>query len=321
VARIAPLAGLTVPHFGQGKAMNVQARAMLTSSLSLTSRHEAKAAEGVNGSRATGKIHSLSTLEKYVSALAAAGQWARENADLRHLRDLTVELAREYLAERAAAGISQKQLDADRNAMAFVLGRGAVEREYAVVQPEVQSRAYTPEQVHAVMAHQDPRNALATELAWKAGLRAHELLTLRRADEAAPAAHRHWRTDLFAGRGGVRYVVTGKGGLSRQVQIPSALASRIEQARTGHTVTVTDRRTFYRSNYNLAGGNAWSKSFGAAAVRALGWSNGAHGLRHTYAQQRMVELQALGYEYRDAREVVSQELGHFRGEIVEVYLR
>ncbi len=35
----------------------------------------------------------------------------------------------------------------------------------------------------------------------------------------------------------------------------------------------------------------------------------------------MRELQGLGKAYYPAREIVSQELGHFRGDIVEVYLR
>ena len=69
---------------------------------------------------------------------------------------------------------------------------------------------------------------------------------------------------------------------------------------------------------------AYGKSFSAAFTRAsnqvLGWSGGAHGLRHTYAQERMSELQC--HMTRDlALEVVSQELGHFRPEITEVYLR
>jgi len=50
--------------------------------------------------------------------------------------------------------------------------------------------------------------------------------------------------------------------------------------------------------------------------RVLGWSHGDHGLRHSYARERMVELQGQGRHYREAR-----ELGHFRGDIDEVYLR
>ena len=61
-------------------------------------------------------------------------------------------------------------------------------------------------------------------------------------------------------------------------------------------------------------------SVSAASERALGWSTGAHGLRHSYAQERMAELQAS--LSRDAAlTTVSQEMGHFRPEITETYLR
>ena len=86
-------------------------------------------------------------------------------------------------------------------------------------------------------------------------------------------------------------------------------------------VTIRDRGIVYRQHYDLGGGNAWSKSFSEASTRALGRSHGAHGLRHSYAQERMAELQSCGFDYAAAREIVSQELGHFRGDVVEVYLR
>ena len=35
----------------------------------------------------------------------------------------------------------------------------------------------------------------------------------------------------------------------------------------------------------------------------------------------MNTLQGNGYEYREALEIVSQEMGHFRADITEVYLR
>jgi hypothetical protein len=312
---------LTVPRFGQGKPMDVQARAVLKQSLSLTSRHEAKMTASVAGSQSTGKIHSIATFDKYAMALAQAGQWAREAVDVRHLRDLTAELAQAYLAERATDGIGQKQLDADRNALEFVTGKGSLARETARSVTARRSRAYMPEQIHLVVAGQDPRNALATEIAWRAGLRAHELLTIKRTNEATAATHRRWSEHRFAGREGARYVVTGKGGLRREVFVPRELSSRLEAQRHRDPVTLRDRGIVYQQHYNLGGGNAWSKSFGVASARALGWAHGAHGRRHSYAQERMVELQARGFDYVAAREIVSQELGHFRGDVVEAYLR
>jgi hypothetical protein len=44
-------------------------------------------------------------------------------------------------------------------------------------------------------------------------------------------------------------------------------------------------------------------------------------LRHSYAQDRVMELQTLRLSQEAAKEVVSQELGHFRPEITDTYLR
>lgn len=48
---------------------------------------------------------------------------------------------------------------------------------------------------------------------------------------------------------------------------------------------------------------------------------GSHGLRHTYAQNRMNELQTEGVGYRTACLIVSREMGHERPSITELYLR
>ena len=96
---------------------------------------------------------------------------------------------------------------------------------------------------------------------------------------------------------------------------------RLEERRWERPKTVTDRGIRYTQHYDLGGGLAWSRSFSAASKRALGWSTGAHGLRHKYAQERLDELQGDGYEYNTALETVSQEMGHFRADITEVYLR
>nr|AKN36203.1 hypothetical protein [Vibrio splendidus] len=66
---------------------------------------------------------------------------------------------------------------------------------------------------------QTERNALATEIAHAAGLRAHELHTLQRLDERTPDP-RPALEEKFSGREGERYTVEGKGGLIREVLIP-----------------------------------------------------------------------------------------------------
>ena len=85
--------------------------------------------------------------------------------------------------------------------------------------------------------------------------------------------------------------------------------ARLEARQHDETVWVTDRGIRYILRYDIAGGVAWSVSFSGASKRVLGWSRGAHGVRHAYVQKCMQELQRLLIR-TDALETVSQELGH-----------
>jgi hypothetical protein len=97
------------------------------------------------------------------------------------------------------------------------------------------------------------------------------------------------------------------------------LAQQLEKCRLAQSIIVKDRTINYTQHYQIGGGKGWSNSFSAASNRVLGWSHGAHGLRHSYAQNRMDELQQQGLIYAAALGIVSQELGHFRPDITNVY--
>ena len=235
-------------------------------------------------------------------------------------KELSTTTAKLYLEARASE-VGQKTLDLDRQALQAVLGEKleTIKSEHAQV---LESRAYTHQQVELVAAAQSDKHALATLIAENAGLRAHELLTLERADERPADTHREYRADRFTGRGDiVRYTVEGKGGLCREVALSKELSNKLEARRFDTPKQVYDRGIGYKQVYDIGGGKKWSDSFSKASDRELGWSTGAHGVRHEYAQSRMNELQSTGYIYKDALEVVSQEMGHFRPEITEVYLR
>ncbi len=134
--------------------------------------------------------------------------------------------------------------------------------------------------------------------------------------ESRPALGSKW-----LGREGSIYTVKGKGGLIRNVLIPNALATQLEQGRLAQPITVRDREINYLQRYDIGGGHKWSCSFSKASDRTLFFSNGGHGFRHSYAQERMAELRIFGLRRAIALETVSQELDHFRAEIIEVYLR
>lgn len=277
------------------------------------------------------QIRSVGSVRDYEQGLTRVAEWQQaEHPRLAQgLRGMTQELAIAYLEQRAEQ-VSQSTLNQERQAlqvmMQLVTHQLAPDARLPVVQSEKQtieqSRSYTTEQIALVVGAQNERNGLATEIAHAAGLRASELLTLQRIEERAPS-DRPAREEKFTGREpGARYTVHGKGGLIREIRLPTALAARLEVRRLDTPVRIDDRGVFRDSRYDIAGGHAWSRSFSAASDRVLGWSAGAHGMRHTYAQERYGELQARqGLSPHDAKETLSQELGHFRVEITECYLR
>ncbi|MGB7596762.1 MAG: hypothetical protein WBM09_04285, partial [Gallionella sp.] len=126
------------------------------------------------------------------------------------------------------------------------------------------------------------------------------------------------------------YTVIGKGGLIREVAIPLWMSEKLESKRIPPK-QVIDRGIFYVMNYEIGFGQAWSQSFSDASKKALGYSTGAHGLRHSFAKKRLYELIdaielhdpkiAQDRIHEEALPILSQELGHFRLDIVYCYLR
>jgi len=247
-----------------------------------------------------------------------------------HLRDLDHDRAISYLEQRAEE-VGQKSLDIERQAIQsmfrYVTGKLAEGETLSVIKSEheqiLHSRAYTLEQANAIADNQREQNTLSTQIAYAAGLRAKELIILLPIEER-PADIRQNKEPLdekFMHREGQLYSVIGKGGLVREVMIPDNLAERLEDRRLEQTRGVIDRNINYQQHYDIQAGSNWSQSFSRSSQHVLAWSNGAHGLRHSYAQERMDELRLHGLTREYALEVVSQELGHFRADITEIYLR
>ena len=271
-------------------------------------------------------LRSVGTVRNYEAALTRVAEWTKAEKISGGLTTLTPALAVQYLEQRGQ-NVGQKALDMERQAMQAMLqhvtGQLPAGERLPVIQSEqaqvLSGRAYTPEQAQRIAAAQSEYHGLATRIAHAAGLRAHELLTLRRGDERAPDP-RPTLDSKWQGRDGVIYTVQGKGGLVREVMMPHDLAARLEATRRDEPERITDRGIHYQSHYAIGGGQRWSNSVSAASERVLGWSTGAHGLRHSYAQERMNELQ-YSLNRERALETVSQEMGHFRPEITETYLR
>ncbi len=274
--------------------------------------------KGRHDHRDDGKIHSVGSARGYQQALKGVTKYVQEQR-LGDLRNMTTEIAQQYLAVRATL-VTQKTLDLDRQALQMHMGirLDVVKSEK---ETHLSTRSYSTAQIERIASAQSERNSLATQIAHCAGLRAHELLTIRPMEEREASKHREWSADRFLGREGARYTVEGKGGLVREVMLSNELAKQLEATRLVEPRQVVDRGVNYSQYYDIGGGRAWSQSFSAASQRELGFSTGAHGLRHSYAQERMDELQARGMSYENAKGTVAQEVGHFDKETTEAYLR
>jgi hypothetical protein len=281
------------------------------------------------------RLQAVGTVRNYEQALRNVALYTKSNFDI-GLKELSLDVANAYLEVRSLE-VKQSTLDMERQAIQVMMHEVtkaiSLEQKVGVVVGEkghhhviksqldtiLSTRSYTAQQAHVIAHAQTEKHSLSTQLAYASGLRAHELYTLRPNSEVH-ADDRPANEDKFAGRTGQLYTVTGKGGLTREVLIPNELAKQLENSRLTEPKDVVDRGINYTQHYNIGAGKNWSNSFSSASNRTLNWSNGAHGLRHSYAQERMKELR-FEMPYEKALEVVSQEMGHFRPDITEVYLR
>lgn len=137
-------------------------------------------------------LRSVGTVRNYEQGLTRVAEWTQQERLPGGLRAMTPELAIRYLEQRGQA-VGQKTLDMERQSMQammiYVTGKLAPSERLPVTKSELtqtlEGRAYTPQQAELIASAQTPHNALATEIAHAAGLRAHELLTLRPVAERA----------------------------------------------------------------------------------------------------------------------------------------
>ncbi|WP_109476965.1 site-specific integrase [Paraburkholderia sp. C35] len=262
-------------------------------------------------------VRSVGTERTYRQAFKGYLRWLIDNRislDDAGFRPMMLEYLEEF-----AEGHAQKSVNQAKNML---------EKVYSVRLPwfescipaVVQRRAYDFDQVERLIAFQTPQNQLSTLLCYDAGLRSHECITLRERALGKPSPRRNWTDARFCGRTDVEvFLVTGKGGLTREVAISTPLARELRKYARPHPTVIRDREIEHLSYFEIGGGQALSTSFSRASQIALGWTRGVHGLRHSFAHNRMRTLIPL-VGAKLALEILSQELGHFRPEICLAYL-
>lgn len=273
----------------------------------------------------SGVIRSVGTVRAYEQALRNVVGWMHSQRIGHSLNELNREMAERYLSERCTT-VSQSTLDQDRQALQAVLSCKLTVVKSKSVQTSRSkplsetSRIYSAEQFNMVLAKLSVEQRFAVRLSAATGLRAHEIYTLRRVSEQPKSLGRPWDRERHLGQSGVVYTVRGKGGLIREIIIPTALARALESYRLPTPATIKDRGITYQSYYALPGGQRLSAAFSTASKNALGWSKGLHSVRHMFAQQNMLWLMRHGKAYDQALLLVSQKLAHFRPAISERYL-
>ena len=273
---------------------------------------------GKSKSEEPNKLRSIMTYHRHIEVTATI----MDKLGIKRIKQITADIANKYIESQKNV-IASRSLENQRTLLQRIVDIYDPGNK-VIIQGDLKprewvNRSYTYEQVTTLMRHQNDRNRLSTAIAYSAGLRAQELLTIRRLDEASASTNRTWRSDRFQGIDGVRYIVKGKGGLYREVCIPKKLSDLLETKRLTEPKVVIDRKCPITTYYDIAGGKKFTDAFSQLSKSVFGWSHGAHGLRYAYAQERMNHT-VTNEPYSEKKEIVSQELGHFRKDITSHYL-
>ena len=266
------------------------------------------------------KVTSVMTADAHTSALTQFAKHLMSGSG-KHLKSASSSDAEEYL-RNIALSKKQSTVSLCRQAINLhLLPYQPVKHVVSAVPTIPVNRAYSSLQIKLLCAAAPPRLALSIGLAYSAGLRAMELVSLGPRGERF-TSNRDWNSQRFGGRGHyITFVVHGKGGLCREVRIAPELAEKLLALRRPLPISVSNRHARLTSYFDLIGGHDFSIQFTQLSKRVLGASHGAHGLRHSYAQQRLHELLCLGLIIDEAIKVVSQEMGHFAIKNTMAYLR
>ena len=266
------------------------------------------------------KISGVLTEVAHVSSLTQYAKWLIETKE-KHLKNSNIADAQKYLEYKASTCLQSTVSLACQSINFHILRASPIPFVAAKTATIPKDRAYTRKQIDLLVEMAHPALGLAILLAEDAGLREMELLSIAEV-LSLNESDRPWCQERFSGRSDdVAFVVWGKGRLVRQVRLSESLAERMRELLRPFPVRVAHRTAHLISHFELLGGHLLSSQFGRLSMHILGFSNGAHGLRHSFAQRRRNELLCCGFSLDEAVLILSQELGHFSIKNTIAYLR
>jgi len=258
-------------------------------------------------------VYSYNTKEQYINTATELLKYARDEFGIKDAARLTNEAVNSFLQTKIAQGVARATFDKYSSAIEkFVVGLNKFQEQHnlptvsidisesrqiaqEMLEKTIQSRAYSDPQ--SLIANiKDNTFKIIAEAQLAGGFRLSEL--------------NHMSLQNFLDNS-VFLVISGKGGLDRQVELPQDIyKSLLELAKQPNT-----------SNGKFAFDmNEYRNELKAAAQASNQSYSGSHGLRWNFAQSKYLELSAKYGEVR-ALQLVSNLLGHSRSDITKHYLK
>jgi integrase len=283
-------------------------------------------------SKASGAIlRSDRTVQRYQGDLGRAAEVIQKLYGVHKLKDITQQQAQNYINARLQENIRVRTVQGYAKALQMlplVSQLHVPARNTDKQDKPMQARAYTREQIHAMQQHIALTNAkLATQIMLESGCRTKDLasLCLERERPARNARLDKLHADRFLGREDwIRVTFIGKGGHEYTSTISPKTARELEKMRLLIPRDFRERNQpniVTRQYYNLPAGLRLSKLWSDASKCIFLQPRGLHGVRHTFAQERLREMLQAGMTWDKALQCVSQQMGHYRASEVGTYCR
>ncbi len=283
-------------------------------------------------SKASGAVlRSDRTVQRYQGDLGRAAEVIQETHRIRRLKDITQLQAQAYIDARLRENIRVRTVQGYAKALELLPLVGQLQvpsRATDKMDKPRQVRSYTQPQIKAVQQQLFALGAnLAVQVLVESGCRAKDLASLCLAKERPVKNARLGKlhADRFLGREDWTQVTfIGKGGHEYTSTISPETAQRLEDFRLPMPRDFRERgqpNVVTQQYYALPAGAYLSKLWTYGCRQAFLTSRGLHGLRHTFAQQRLREMLWAGMTWDKAEECVSQQMGHYRAAELKTYCR